>query len=146
MSIAAGTGAVLLYLLGTAMQLRRLSRSAPVLLQPLIAVGIPALLLHALTTISVIYTPAGIHLGFFSTGSLVTLVMTAFVMLASLLWYVPQAGHLGSFERVVIFFGVGVITASTRSPSRFWLMWRRRSPSVTMPTRRPSGPMTPTQP
>jgi ABC-type uncharacterized transport system permease subunit len=83
-SIAAGTGAVLLYLLGTAMQLRRLSRSAPVLLQPLIAVGIPALVLHALTTISVIYTPAGIHLGIFSTGGLVTLVMTAFVMLASL--------------------------------------------------------------
>jgi ABC-type uncharacterized transport system permease subunit len=83
-SIAAGIGAVLLYLLGAAMQLRRLSQSAPVLLKPLIAVGIPALLLHAVTAISVIYTPAGVHLGFFSTGSLVTLVMTAFVLLASL--------------------------------------------------------------
>ena len=84
MSIAAGTGAILLYLLGTAMQLRRLSQSAPVLLRPLVALGIPALLLHALTTINAIYTPAGIHLGLFSTGSLVTLVMTAFVLLASL--------------------------------------------------------------
>lgn len=83
-TIAAGSGAVLLYLLGTAMQLRQLSRSAPLALKPLVAVGIPALLLHALTTINVIYTPAGIDLGLFSTGALVTLVMTAFVLLASL--------------------------------------------------------------
>ncbi len=35
-----------------------------------------------------------------------------FVMLFSLLWYVPQADHLGTLERIAIFFGVGVITGT----------------------------------
>ena len=35
-----------------------------------------------------------------------------FVMLFSLLWYVPQADHLSTLERVVLFFGVGVITGT----------------------------------
>ena len=35
-----------------------------------------------------------------------------FVLLASLLWYVPQAEHLTTFERVGVFFGVGVITGT----------------------------------
>lgn len=35
-----------------------------------------------------------------------------FVMLFGLLWYVPQAEHLNSLERVVLFFGVGVITGT----------------------------------
>ena len=35
-----------------------------------------------------------------------------FVMLFSLIWYVPQAEHLGTFERGVLFFGVGVITGT----------------------------------
>lgn len=33
-------------------------------------------------------------------------------LLFSLLWYVPQAEHLSSFERVALFFGVGVITGT----------------------------------
>ena len=35
-----------------------------------------------------------------------------FCLLFSLLWYVPQADHLGTLERVVLFFGVGVITGT----------------------------------
>ncbi|MBB3994314.1 alkane 1-monooxygenase [Sulfitobacter undariae] len=35
-----------------------------------------------------------------------------FLMLASLLWYVPQAEHLNSAERIGVFFGVGVITGT----------------------------------
>jgi len=35
-----------------------------------------------------------------------------FVMLFSLLWYVPQAEHLSSFERIVIFFGIGVVSGT----------------------------------
>jgi alkane 1-monooxygenase len=35
-----------------------------------------------------------------------------FVMLASLLWYVPQAEHLSTLERIGVFFGVGVITGT----------------------------------
>ncbi|MDG1068978.1 MAG: alkane 1-monooxygenase [Sulfitobacter sp.] len=35
-----------------------------------------------------------------------------FVLLASLLWYVPQAEHLNTFERIGVFFGVGVITGT----------------------------------
>lgn len=35
-----------------------------------------------------------------------------FLMLASLLWYVPQAEHLSTVERIGVFFGVGVITGT----------------------------------
>lgn len=35
-----------------------------------------------------------------------------FVMLFSLIWYVPQAEHLNTFESIVVFFGVGVITGA----------------------------------
>jgi len=35
-----------------------------------------------------------------------------FIMLCALLVYVPQAEHLNALERVVIFFGVGVITGT----------------------------------
>ena len=35
-----------------------------------------------------------------------------FILLFGLIWYVPQADHLGSFERAMLFFGVGVITGT----------------------------------
>ncbi|WP_299672185.1 alkane 1-monooxygenase [uncultured Roseobacter sp.] len=35
-----------------------------------------------------------------------------FCLLFSLIWYVPQAEHLGTLERGVLFFGVGVITGT----------------------------------
>ena len=35
-----------------------------------------------------------------------------FLMLVFLLWYVPQADHLGTLERILVFFGVGVITGA----------------------------------
>lgn len=35
-----------------------------------------------------------------------------FCLLFSLIWYVPQAEHLSTVERVVMFFGVGVITGT----------------------------------
>jgi alkane 1-monooxygenase len=44
----------------------------------------------------------------------ITLIWTPlqFVMLFGLLWYVPQADHLGTVERIGLFFGVGVITGT----------------------------------
>lgn len=39
-------------------------------------------------------------------------VPVQFVLLASLLWYIPQAEHLNTLERVGVFFGVGVITGT----------------------------------
>lgn len=43
-----------------------------------------------------------------------TLVWTPvqFAMLFWLIWYVPQAPHLGLLERIFLFFGVGVITGT----------------------------------
>lgn len=35
-----------------------------------------------------------------------------FVLLFWMIWYVPQAAHLGSLEKIVLFFGVGVITGT----------------------------------
>lgn len=35
-----------------------------------------------------------------------------FLLLVSLLWYVPQTEHLSTLERVGVFFGVGVITGT----------------------------------
>ncbi|RKF13891.1 alkane 1-monooxygenase [Roseovarius spongiae] len=35
-----------------------------------------------------------------------------FVLLFWMIWYVPQAAHLGALEKVVLFFGVGVITGT----------------------------------
>jgi len=35
-----------------------------------------------------------------------------FVLLVSLLWYVPQAEHLNTAERIGVFFGVGVLTGT----------------------------------
>lgn len=35
-----------------------------------------------------------------------------FVLLISLLWYVPQADHLSTLERVGVFFGLGVVTGT----------------------------------
>ena len=45
---------------------------------------------------------------------LITLIWAPlqFMLLFSLLWYVPQADHLGSLERIALFFGVGVITGT----------------------------------
>lgn len=44
----------------------------------------------------------------------VTLIWTPiqFCLLFSLIWYVPQAEHLSSIERVLLFIGVGVITGT----------------------------------
>ncbi len=39
-------------------------------------------------------------------------VPVQFILLASLLWYVPQAEHLNTLERIGVFFGVGVITGT----------------------------------
>ena len=35
-----------------------------------------------------------------------------FILLCWMLWYVPQAGHLSSFERILLFFGLGVVTGT----------------------------------
>ncbi len=35
-----------------------------------------------------------------------------FILLFWMIWYVPQAAHLGSLEKIVLFFGVGVITGT----------------------------------
>ena len=45
---------------------------------------------------------------------LVTLIWVPaqFLLLFGLIWYVPQADHLGSFERIFIFFGLGTITGT----------------------------------
>ena len=45
---------------------------------------------------------------------MITLIWTPvqIVLLASLLWYVPQAEHLTTTERIGVFFGVGVITGT----------------------------------
>lgn len=45
---------------------------------------------------------------------LVTLIWVPaqFLTLFGLIWYVPQAAHLGTGERVALFFGVGVITGT----------------------------------
>lgn len=45
---------------------------------------------------------------------LITLVWAPLqiIMLLGLLWYVPQAEHLGTAERIGVFFGVGVITGT----------------------------------
>ena len=45
---------------------------------------------------------------------LVTLIWAPaqFATLFGLLWYVPQAEHLNTLERVMVFFGVGVITGT----------------------------------
>jgi len=45
---------------------------------------------------------------------LVTLIWVPlqFISLFGLIWYATRAGHLGSGERVALFFGVGVITGT----------------------------------
>lgn len=45
---------------------------------------------------------------------MITLIWTPvqFIMLVGLLWYVPQAEHLSTGERIGVFFGVGVITGT----------------------------------
>ncbi|MBV0913642.1 alkane 1-monooxygenase [Anianabacter salinae] len=45
---------------------------------------------------------------------LITLIWAPlqFVTLFFLIWYVPQADHLGTLERVVLFFGMGVISGT----------------------------------
>ncbi|AXI44877.1 alkane 1-monooxygenase [Sulfitobacter sp. SK012] len=45
---------------------------------------------------------------------LITLIWTPaqFVMLFSLIWYVPRAEHLNGLEKFFVFFGVGVITGT----------------------------------
>ncbi|MDZ4136257.1 MAG: alkane 1-monooxygenase [Paracoccaceae bacterium] len=35
-----------------------------------------------------------------------------FVLLCGLLWYVPRAAHLGTLEKLVLFFGMGVISGT----------------------------------
>ncbi|KEJ90449.1 alkane 1-monooxygenase [Sulfitobacter donghicola DSW-25 = KCTC 12864 = JCM 14565] len=45
---------------------------------------------------------------------MITLIWTPvqFLLLASLLWYVPQAEHLSTLESIGVFFGIGVITGT----------------------------------
>lgn len=49
-----------------------------------------------------------------SAHRIITLIWAPlqFVLLFGLIWYVPQADHLGSLERGALFFGVGVITGT----------------------------------
>ena len=100
--LVAGIAAALLYMVGTVMQLRRLSQSTPIVVKPVLILAIPALLLHGLTTYWAINTPLGIHLGLFTTGSLVTFVMTAFVLLASL--------RLPVHNLLILVFPIGAVS------------------------------------
>ena len=88
--LVAGIAAAFLYLVGTLMQLRRLSQSTPIVVKPLLGLAIPAVLLHGVTTYWAINTANGIHLGLFTTSGLVTFVMATFVLLASLRLPVPS--------------------------------------------------------
>ena len=82
-TIAAGLTAVLLYIAGTALQVRAFVTSTTIPVRSLVYIAIPALLLHGLTNYWVIFTASGFNLGIFTVGSLIGWVMVTFVLLSN---------------------------------------------------------------
>ncbi|MFW6093545.1 MAG: cytochrome C assembly family protein [Pseudomonadota bacterium] len=78
-----GVGAATLYALGAALQIAKLSRQRTLGHGMLVALTLPALVLHAAVTYQQVNTAEGIYLGLFTAASLITLVMVLFVLLAS---------------------------------------------------------------
>ncbi|MEZ5558328.1 MAG: cytochrome c biogenesis protein CcsA [Pseudomonadales bacterium] len=84
LTAGAGIAAAILYMVGEALLIRGLRRGVPLRRGPLIAVGLPAVLLDALCTSAQMQPPEGWYLGFYTALSLVTLVMVLFVLVTSL--------------------------------------------------------------
>lgn len=70
--------------------------------------------LDALTGLNLENADPNIEDGQLGTYILITKlwVPLQFFTLFGLIWYVPQAAHLGALETVILFFGVGVITGT----------------------------------
>lgn len=108
-----GITAVALYLIGTFLQVRTLTQNAELSVRVLMALGIPALMLHAVASYAAINTVDGINLNIFAVASLVTLIMVVFVVVMSFV----QPVH----SLLALLFPLGAITvlASLFAESRF---------------------------
>ena len=84
MELTAGIAAGLCYLLGTFTLARRILQTKPVTTGAVVGCSLPGLILHGLVTYWAIDTAMGTNLGIHAAAVLVTWVMVAFVLLASL--------------------------------------------------------------
>ncbi len=79
----ASVAAASLYAMAATLQIRNLRRQRTSSLGMLLAVILPALVLHGVATYLQVHTPTGLYLGLFTSASLVTLLMILFLVLAS---------------------------------------------------------------
>lgn len=83
-AIGAGTVAAVLYGLAAALMVRDLRRHRLIPLGSLLPLVLPALALHGAAAWLQIDRPDGLYFGFFTAGTLIALIMTAFVTLSAL--------------------------------------------------------------
>ena len=81
---AASVAAAILYLLGMTLQIRGVTRKQNISMSALAAVTVPAVLLHAVAVYLQINTQAGVYLGFYTAGSLVSLIIVLVVFITAL--------------------------------------------------------------
>jgi ABC-type uncharacterized transport system permease subunit len=84
LELTVGAAAGLCYLLGTTMLARRLIHSKPITTAATTVFSVPGVILHGLVAYWAIDTASGTNLGIHAAAVLVTWVMAAFVLLASL--------------------------------------------------------------
>ncbi len=82
-AIIPGVIAVVLYLVGTYLQARTLTHNTKMSLRLLVALAVPAVVLHGFVVYAQVQMPGGINLGIISVLSLTALIMVVLVLLAS---------------------------------------------------------------
>lgn len=104
-----GTLAIILYAAGCYLQFRALSVRDPKPSKPLLAVSMPAVVLHGVSLALVIYADAGIDLSIFTIASLIAFAATMTILAAALAQ--PQ-GRLENLYLLVFPFSIIAVAGS----------------------------------
>ena len=78
-----GIFAILLYVLGSGWQIQKLRVHAPISAKRLLAVSLPAVVLHGISITFLFYSKQGVDLSFFTVASLIAFTATLTVLLVS---------------------------------------------------------------
>ena len=104
-----GTLAILLYIAGCYLQFRALSARDPKPSKPLLAISLPAVVLHGLCLTPVIFAETGIDLSLFTIASLITFAATATILATAL---AQPKGRLENLYLLVFPFSIIAIAGS----------------------------------
>ena len=110
-----GILAILLYAFGSYSQFRTLAHHAPTHAKTLVAIALPAIVLHGLYVLLVVDTRLGIDLSLFNVAALIALAVTAAVIVASMRQPVQNL-YVFVFPLSAVAIGCSLMLSATATP------------------------------